>query len=403
MREGRDLACDQLWQVSAAIARAKRQAAASPLRLPRTRRASLSLVVAAVAAATPSLGHAHTRPAPKQARAIALASRTVLEAGDRGRAVAALQRALGITVDRVFGPRTEKAVRGFQKRAGLEVDGRVGPDTRRAINAFLARQVPPGRVLQAGDEGRAVARLQRALRLPADGVFGPRTRKAVRAFQKRAGLEVDGVAGPATLRALNRAQASRALGRAQENPVLRRGDEGRAVTRLQRALRLPADGVFGPRTRKAVRAFQQRAGLRVDGIVGPGTWAALARGGRKRTAAHVHAGPAKAVAGFDAQLAEAIALAKRMDLEIVSGYRPGATIAASGGRSDHAVYPSKAVDVHGSASEMERYARAVAGLTGVQTVIYSGVGLWMAGRGWGAIGSSVTYRDHIGHVHVDTF
>jgi hypothetical protein len=52
---------------------------------------------------------------------------------------------------------------------------------------------------------------------------------------------------------------------------------------------------------------------------------------------------------------------------------------------------------------MRRYALAVAGLAGVETVIYAGVGLWISGNGWGPIHSSVTARDHVGHVHVDTF
>lgn len=36
----------------------------------------------------------------------------------------------------------------------------------------------------------------------ADGIFGPDTENAVRAFQKKNGLTVDGIAGPATLRAM---------------------------------------------------------------------------------------------------------------------------------------------------------------------------------------------------------
>jgi len=60
-------------------------------------------------------------------------------------------------------------------------------------------------------------------------------------------------------------------------PTLRRGARGGDVRVLQGLLRVAADGVFGPVTEQAVRAFQASAGLKVDGVVGPATWGALER------------------------------------------------------------------------------------------------------------------------------
>jgi hypothetical protein len=59
---------------------------------------------------------------------------------------------------------------------------------------------------------------------------------------------------------------------------LRRGAKGKAVAELQKRLAEfgcapgPIDGDFGPRTQAAVRRFQERHGLAVDGVVGPKTW-----------------------------------------------------------------------------------------------------------------------------------
>jgi peptidoglycan hydrolase-like protein with peptidoglycan-binding domain len=50
---------------------------------------------------------------------------------------------------------------------------------------------------------------------------------------------------------------------------------GSSVAAVQRALGIPADGIFGPQTRRAVKRFQRAHGLTVDGIVGPQTLAAL--------------------------------------------------------------------------------------------------------------------------------
>ena len=69
--------------------------------------------------------------------------------------------------------------------------------------------------------------------------------------------------------------------------TIRVGTTGRAVRRLQRALRrtpdlsIAVDGTFSPQLEAAVKAFQEGAGLTADGIVGRLTWAALPEG-RKR-------------------------------------------------------------------------------------------------------------------------
>jgi peptidoglycan hydrolase-like protein with peptidoglycan-binding domain len=61
--------------------------------------------------------------------------------------------------------------------------------------------------------------------------------------------------------------------------LLRSGSQGSTIAAVQRALGIPADGVYGPRTRQAVMAFQRVHGLIVDGIVGPQTLGALGLGG----------------------------------------------------------------------------------------------------------------------------
>ena len=63
-------------------------------------------------------------------------------------------------------------------------------------------------------------------------------------------------------------------------PLVREGDQEHPVQTLQyllraRGLNVTVDGIFGPVTAAAVRAFQQQEGLAIDRIVGPATWSAL--------------------------------------------------------------------------------------------------------------------------------
>ena len=128
-------------------------------------------------------------------------------------AVAALQvglHARGLyagPIDGLEGPATARAIRRLQKRARISVDGVVGPQTRRALGRF-AKHPLGSRPLLVGKTGWDVASLQFRLAehgFPSatfDGIFGPHIDKALRRFQTWAGLTPDGVAGPATLKAL---------------------------------------------------------------------------------------------------------------------------------------------------------------------------------------------------------
>ena len=68
--------------------------------------------------------------------------------------------------------------------------------------------------------------------------------------------------------------------------ILRRDSAGKAVRDLQQRLAsagfVPAGddaGLFGPATESAVRSFQEARGIRVDGVCGPETWAAIVESG----------------------------------------------------------------------------------------------------------------------------
>lgn len=170
------------------------------------------------------------------------------------------------------------------------------------------RESYPGTLLRLGTVGEDVRTIQRQLNrirrnypsipnIPqTNGVFEATTRAAVRQFQSIFNLAVDGIVGRATWYKIKRIY--NAVIKVSElysegitisdidriySTSLRRGSRGNEVKLIQYYLnflsffnnRLPsidADGIFGPATENAVKAFQSEYGLTADGIVGRDTW-----------------------------------------------------------------------------------------------------------------------------------
>jgi lysozyme len=54
--------------------------------------------------------------------------------------------------------------------------------------------------------------------------------------------------------------------------LIKEGSKGKHVEKVQKKVGAKADGVFGPKTEAAVKAYQKKHKLKVDGVVGPISW-----------------------------------------------------------------------------------------------------------------------------------
>ena len=215
------------------------------------------------------------------------------------------------TVNGVFDETTENVVKKFQKQFGLTADGVVGRTTWNALYAAwleaqsdLGGTAWPGTALRRGSTGMEVRLVQFWLRLAADnysglttvtvdGSYGPATVSAVTAFQNEFALAADGVTGRSTWNKLKEVALAVAnkivdynVTPGQFTATVRQGSSGTAVRAVQFYLRrlsayysdvptVTVDGTFGAATTRAVRAWQERAGLTVDGTVGRLTWQSI--------------------------------------------------------------------------------------------------------------------------------
>ena len=183
----------------------------------------------------------------------------------------------------------------------------------RTNNIQATPQSYPGSPLRQGDSGTAVFTLQRQLnriakdypffgKLTVDGVFGPRMASTVKTFQRQFNLTADGVVGRQTWYKISyiyvsvkdlaelTSEGETSVGTLSDGSwggtALRTGSTGSAVEQVQFWLNtlaqyesaipsLAVDGRYGAATASAVRAFQRRYGLTVDGVVGRETWNAI--------------------------------------------------------------------------------------------------------------------------------
>ncbi|MBQ8556124.1 MAG: peptidoglycan-binding protein [Clostridia bacterium] len=249
-----------------------------------------------------------------------------IKSGDRGEAVKEVQERLQEQgyydgkIDGVFGSGMLKAVKAFQERNGLTADGVIGETTLKKLNSSSAKKAATSSssssssadkadeddgTLREGARGQAVKDVQQRLKelgyysKSIDGVYGSGTIKAVKAFQERNGLTVDGVVGETTLKKLNSSSAKKAAddddeddktASSDDDGALREGARGQAVKDVQQRLKelgyynKSIDGVYGSGTIAAVKAFQERNRLTVDGVVGETTLKILNSSSAKKAA-----------------------------------------------------------------------------------------------------------------------
>ncbi len=207
----------------------------------------------------------------------------VLKNGSSGEAVRTLQQNLtdlgylcGPT-DGSFGPLTEFAVTALQQRMQQPLTGTAGHALQVLLLDGLASPASGLRqtgLLSLGDSGEQVFVLQKRLyelnflKSSVDGQYGPATVQAVTTLQALNNLPQTGVAASAELSLIFTPQV--VAGQA----TLSLGDSGYEVLLLQQRLKDlndyagPLDSSFSQAVEQAVRDFQTRAGLEVDGHAG---------------------------------------------------------------------------------------------------------------------------------------
>lgn len=249
-----------------------------------------------------------------------LSGYVTLQKGDTGTNVRALQGALielgylSGSVDGKFGSGTEKALIAFQETNEYPATGVADAN----LQAFLYEGKPknssgkkvqintlsplPGTTITLNKMGDAVVTVQTQLKAlgyytgDVTGTYDKATRTALKAFQKKNGLTADGKAGAETQNLLVSGNALAKDATATPKPTatptpaptytvpqstVKNGSTGDDAKLVQTRLKElgyytgKVDGKFGASSVKALEAFQQNNGLKVDGAAGSDTYAVL--------------------------------------------------------------------------------------------------------------------------------
>ena len=172
-----------------------------------------------------------------------------------------------------YGSTTMKAVKYFQRQNDLKQDGIMGKETIAMILDPAAKSY----LLKKGMEGDDIKLVQTRLyelgyldkKTLITGSFGSDTDAAVRALQQANGLVADGLVGMDTTELLY-------YGDVKAN-LLSFGDKSDIILECQNKLKdlgyltTNPDGVYGGDTLAAVKLFQSRNNIIVDGYLGPTT------------------------------------------------------------------------------------------------------------------------------------
>ena len=149
-----------------------------------------------------------------------------------------------------------RAAKFLQAAVGAAQDGAIGPNTLAMVSTHEPRSI----INSICDQ-----RLAFLQALDTFSTFGTGWTKRVAGVRQKALDMANGVIDTSSAEVVPNVNFD----------IVKRGSRGAWVVKLQKALKIEADGDFGPKTETALKSFQEEHGLVPDGIAGRNTYRAL--------------------------------------------------------------------------------------------------------------------------------